>query len=108
DVVEALEPLHDQLTDQPAGHLVLAASAQFVLDLVDHRLDVGHGNRALDARQPDRPDQLAPVVRFDGPIPLDDLQRPLFDVLVRREATAAAQALAPPPHRPALPAGARI
>src|SRR5690606_13534190 len=103
-----LETLHDHLADLPGRDLVLGLPVQLVLDLVDHRLDLGGGDRTLGAGEAERTEQLAPVVRFRRAVALQHDDLSFLDVLVRREPPMAAKTLAPPTHRPAFPAGTRV
>src|SRR5690606_26000793 len=107
-VVPTLQALHHHLPDRAALDLVLPEPAQLILDLVDHRLDLGLRDRTLHARQAQRSQQLAAVVRLRRAIPFEDDERPLLHVLVGREAAAAAQAFPTTAHRAPLTAGPRV
>src|SRR5690606_5833351 len=108
NVVERLQPVHDELTDLAARDLVAARARDCILDVVHEGLDLAAADRPLRARDPDRIDDLAPVVRLRGAVALRDLQAPLLDVLVGRKAAPAVDALATPSHGAPLLTRARV
>src|SRR3954468_18013245 len=102
DLVAHLHPRHHHLADLAAADLAGLAPVQLALDVLDDGLDLGGGDGALGAGHLDAAQQLAVLERLGFAVALHHLQRALLDVLVGGEAPAAAQALAPAPHRAPL------
>src|SRR3954466_5350779 len=92
DIVERLEPFHDQLADLLGGYLVLAQALDLADKPVDEALDAFFRDRALAKRDRDRAMQLVAVERHLASRPLHDRQLTQLDPLERREAPAAVRA----------------
>ena len=98
DPIEGAKRAHDELADPVTLHLDTGMPRQGVFDGFDHGVHRHRGHGALGTRDLDRPEQLVAVELLGGAVPLEDLDRSLLDVLVRREARLADEALPTTPN----------
>ena len=104
-----LQPLHHHLAQRSGSRSRVASErSSCVLDLLHDRVDLRGATGRFAAATSMLRSSLRRSYGSTSPAALHHLQRPLLDVLVRREAAAALQALAPPAHRPPLAAAARV
>jgi len=86
----------------------LELCGQSVLNTVDQTVYVVQRDRAFGTCDGNAPRQLGTVELLDPAVVLQDVERPLLDVLVGGKSRVADRALSSPPHSPSAAAIARV
>src|SRR5215203_112386 len=94
DLVQLLEPLHDEGADLLGRDLPVLALVEHRFGLIDDRLQLLQGDRPLLARLEQAAEELLAAELLARAVVLDDHVGDILDLLVGGEAPAAAQALA--------------
>src|ERR1700733_12389084 len=93
-LVDRAETVEDLFPDIPRRNLAVEVLINVRLDVANDRLDLTFAHRPLVACLFQAGPNLLAIERYAGAILLDDLERRLFDFLVRRESSLANQAFA--------------